>query len=105
MIFIETPIFTKLVKDLLPDDEYKQLQEALLLRPDAGNIIPSSGGLYKVRWRIPGKGKRGGIRIIYYWHKSEDRLYMLTAYKKSKQEDLTQSQLAILRKVVEEWLK
>lgn len=104
MLFIETPIFTKQVKELLPDEEYRKLQEALLMRPEAGNLIPGGGGLRKIRWRIRSKGKRGGLRIIYYWDIPEDTLFMLTAYKKSTKEDLTQDQLKILRKLVEEWL-
>jgi len=103
MIFIETPIFTKLIKKLLPDDEYHQLQITLLLRPDAGELIRRSGGLRKIRWKIPGRGKRGGIRIIYYWD-TPDAIYMLFAYVKTVQEDLTHSQLKILSKLVKEWL-
>ena len=67
IVFIETPIFTKLTRDLLSDDYYRNLQRMLLLRPDAGDIIQGSGGLRKIRWNIPGHGKRGGLRIIYYW--------------------------------------
>ncbi len=105
MVFIETPIFTKQVKSLLPDEDYRKLQEALLMRPEAGNLIPGGGGLRKVRWRVSGQGKRGGLRIIYYWDTPDDTFFMLTAYKKNKMENLTSNQLAILRKLVEEWLK
>ncbi|HID52091.1 MAG TPA: hypothetical protein EYP41_08645 [Anaerolineae bacterium] len=105
MLFIETPIFTKLIKNLLPDDDYRKLQEILLMRPEAGDLIRGSGGVRKIRWSLPGKGKRGGLRIIYYWDKPEDIFYMLTVYKKSKKADLTRSQIKILRQLVEEWLK
>ena len=105
MLFIETPIFTKLVTDLIPDDEYRKIQLALVLRPAAGKIIPGSGGLRKIRWRSSGSGKRGGLRLIYFWDVQEDRIYMLLIYKKSKQEDLTPSQLKILRDLVKESLK
>jgi mRNA-degrading endonuclease RelE of RelBE toxin-antitoxin system len=105
VLFIETPIFTKQVKDLLPDTEYRKLQEALLMRPESGDLIPQSGGLRKIRWRIPGKGKRGGLRVIYYWDTPDDTFFMLTVYKKSTKKDLTQEQLKILHKLVEEWLK
>ena len=105
MLFIETPIFTKLVTDLMPDDEYRKIQLALVLRPEAGKIIPGSGGLRKIRWKSSGSGKRGGLRLIYFWDVQEDRIYMLLIYKKSKQEDLTQSQLKILRNLVKEFLK
>jgi len=66
MLFIETPIFTKLVTDLIPDDEYRKIQLALVLRPEAGKIIPGSGGLRKIRWKSGGSGKRGGLRLIYF---------------------------------------
>lgn len=75
------------------------------MRPEAGDLIPGSGGLRKLRWRIIGKGKRGGLRIIYYWDVSDESFFMLAVYKKSKKEDLTQQQLRILRGLVEEWLK
>ena len=105
MLFIETPIFTKLVTDLMTDDEYRKIQLALVLRPEAGKIIPGSGGLRKIRWKSSGSGKRGGLRLIYFWDVLEDRIYMLLIYKKSKQEDLTPSQLKILRNLVKEFLK
>lgn len=81
------------------------MQEALLLRPETGDLIPQSGGLRKIRWRISGKGKRGGLRVIYYWDAPDDTFFMLAAYKKSKKEDLTKDQIKILRNLVEEWLK
>lgn len=105
MLFIETPIFTKLVTDLIPDDEYRKLQLALVLRPEAGKIIPGSGGLRKIRWKSGGSGKRGGLRLIYFWDVPEDTIYMLLIYKKSKQDDLTPHQLKTLRNLVKELLK
>ena len=105
MLFVETPIFTREVHDLIPDDDYRNLQFALLLRPEAGAIIPGSGGLRKVRWGSAGKGKRGGLRVIYYWNKAEECIYMLLVYGKSRQVDLTKEQLRTLRKLVKENLK
>ena len=105
MLFIETPIFTKLVTDLIPDDEYRKIQLALVFRPEAGKLIPGSGGLRKIRWKSGGRGKRGGLRLIYFWDVPEDRIYMLLIYKKSKQKDLTPNQLKILRNLVKELLK
>ena len=61
MQFIETPIFTKQITELLSDEEYRRLQEVLLLRPEAGDLIPGGGGLRKLRWRVSGTGKRGGL--------------------------------------------
>ncbi len=105
MLFIETPIFTKLVTELISDDEYRKLQLALVLRPEAGKIFPGSGGLQKIRWKSGGSGKRGGLRVIYFWGVPEDTIYMLLIYKKSKQEDLTPNQLKTLRNLVKEFLK
>ena len=64
--FIETSVFTRQVTSLLTDDEYSQLQVALFTHPDTGAIIPHSGSLRKVRWSMSGRGKRGGVRVIYY---------------------------------------
>src|SRR5512139_3379167 len=105
MIFIETPIFTREVQTLLPDDSYGKLQQAILVRPEAGNLIPGSGGLRKLRWNLPQAGKRGSLRIIYYWDTPSDTIYMLLAYKKSRQEDLTQEQFRILSRLLKEWLE
>lgn len=105
MRFIETPVFSADVQALIPDDEYRELQLALLLRPDAGVVIPRSGGLRKLRWGHRGGGKRGGLRIIYFWYPEDDVIYMLLAYSKTKQKDLTPEQLRILRRLVKEDLK
>ena len=105
MRFVETPLFTEAVVDVMPDDDYRTLQLALLLRPEGGTLIRGSGGLRKVRWTVPGRGKRGGVRVIYYWAKAEDVIYMLLIYPKSRQEDLTPRQLKILRKLVQEEFK
>lgn len=103
MIFIETSVFTREIRRLLPDNMYRELQVALMLRPDAGDIIRGSGGLRKVRWRFPGTGKRGGLRVIYYWD-DPDRIFMLYPYKKNEQDDLTPGQLKGLNLLVKEWL-
>jgi mRNA-degrading endonuclease RelE of RelBE toxin-antitoxin system len=103
--FIGTPLFTKEVQALLEDDEYKSLQIALLLRPEQGSIIPGSGGLRKVRWARKRMGKRGGIRLIYYWDKKTESFYMLLIYSKSKKDDLSQDQLRILNQLIKEELK
>jgi hypothetical protein len=67
MIFIETSIFTKEINELLPDESYRKLQSTLMLRPEAGSVIRGSGGLRKIRWNLPGSGKRGSLRVIDYW--------------------------------------
>jgi mRNA-degrading endonuclease RelE of RelBE toxin-antitoxin system len=105
MVIIETPLFTKLIQDMLPDEDYRLLQQTLLLRPEAGVLIRGGGGLRKIRWNLPGSGKRGGLRIIYYWDVPEETIYMLLPYKKSRQDDLTPAQLKVLRDLVKEELR
>lgn len=73
MVIVETSVFTKRVLKLLLDDEYRELQSELVDRPNAGAVIPGSGGIRKLRWSASGRGKRGGARIIYYWANSENR--------------------------------
>jgi hypothetical protein len=102
MIFIETPVFTAEVKALLPDDSYAELQRELIARPAAGDLIPGTGGLRKIRWRLPGQGKRGGARVIYYWFSSQSRILLLAIYAKGTKDDLTAAEKRLLRKIVEE---
>ena len=105
MIIVETSIFTRRVQTLLDDENYRRLQTALSLRPDLGNLIPGSGGIRKVRWAFRGRGKRGGVRVIYYWAVTQDQILMLLIYARSEQDDLTTEQLKVLRKIVKEEFK
>ena len=75
---------------------------ALVINPEAGAVIPGGRGLRKLRRAIPGKGKRGGLRIIYYWYTQDEKRYMLLSYKKSEQGDLTHEQIKILSEYVKE---
>lgn len=103
MVIIETATFSRLIQELMHDDEYRQLQEALIIRPDMGDIIKGSGGIRKVRWKLEGRGKSGGVRVIYYWAVTDDQILMLYTYPKSKQENLTKDQVAMLKDIVERW--
>jgi hypothetical protein len=103
--FIETSVFSSQLYALLSDDDYSALQLALALRPEQGALIPGSGGLRKLRWGLRGRGKRGGLRVIYYWDPAEDGIYLLFLYPKSRQEDLSAEQLKLLRRIVQEDLK
>lgn len=99
MEFVETSIFTERVTKLLTDEAYQDLQAMLAENPKAGDVMPGVGGLRKLRWRAEGRGKRGGLRIIYYcW--SAHQLYMIFAYDKREQADLTPEQVKALRAYV-----
>ncbi len=74
MLFIETTLFTRLIYTYMSDEEFTGLQYYLMNHPDAGDIIPGSGGVRKLRWAIRERGKRGGIRVIYYWRKSRNEI-------------------------------
>ena len=87
----------------MSDDQYKDLQEALVARPDMGDLIKGSGGLRKVRWNLEGRGKSGGVCAIYYWVTDDDQIRMLYVYPKGKQENLTQTQIKQLKTIVERW--
>jgi hypothetical protein len=101
VVIVETRLFTQRIRELLSDEEYRSLQNGLVARPDLGVLIRGSGGLRKMRWRAGDRGKRGGLRIVYYWHVSSDRLLMLLAYPKGEQDDLRPAQRAMLRKIIE----
>jgi len=87
--FIETKLFTRLVQDFLSDDEYAALQQALLADPEAGAIILGSGGVRKLRWGVAGRGKRGGIRVIYFLRTRHGQIWMLTLYAKNVAENIS----------------
>jgi hypothetical protein len=101
MKIIETTVFSRQIAALLDDDSKQTLLDELVARPDAGDIIKGSGGLRKLRWSAHGRGKRGGIRVIYYWQVKQV-MYLLLAYPKNKKDDLSDQELSVLKKVVQE---
>ncbi len=105
MIFKETTVFTKQVKRLLDAESYRLLQLRLVADPEAGVLIPGTGGLRKIRWQGSGRGKRGGIRAIYYWATKDDVLLMLLAYPKNERDDLSVEQKKVLVALVKEEFK
>lgn len=105
MIIVETSIFTRRLKTIMTDEDYHELQKELITRPEAGKIIPGSGGLRKLRWSGSGRGKRGGSRIIYYWFSEKEIILMLYIYTKKETDDLIPEQLKILKKIVEQEFK
>ena len=99
MRFVDTPVFTKELRDILSDDDYRSIQAAIMLRPEQGAIIRGTGGIRKLRWSGKGYGKSGGLRFI------SETIYMLYIYPKSRQADLTPEQCRVLGRLVREEFK
>ena len=97
--FIETKLFSRLADEYLPDDQLARLQHHLNENPEAGDIIRQSGGVRKLRWRAMGRGKRGGLRIIYYLRSRQGEIWLLTLYAKNVAESISGR---TLRKIKEE---
>lgn len=105
MLIKETSIFTRRVDKLLDRESYRLLQLRLAMDPECGDLIRGTGGLRKVRWQGAGRGKRGGVRVIYYWAQSPEIILLLVIYGKNEQDDLTSDQRKILKAIVEEEFK
>lgn len=97
--FVETRLFSRLVQEYLADDEYAALRRSLIARPDTGDVIPGSGGVRKLRWKGAGRGKRGGLRVVYYLRSREGQIWMLTIYAKNEIENIS---AGVLKKIKEE---
>jgi len=100
MEFVETSVFTRQITALLSEDSYRRLQIELSLNPKAGRVIQGTGGLRKLRWGLPGRGKRGGIRTIYYHLDEVATIYLLVAYRKTEKDDLTMDEKRVLSALV-----
>jgi mRNA-degrading endonuclease RelE of RelBE toxin-antitoxin system len=87
--------------EYLTDDEYRELQARLIERPEAGDVVPGSGGVRKLRWRAPDRGKRGGYRVIYYPKIQQGVIWMLTLYPKNVRDNIHAHVLREIRKEVE----
>jgi hypothetical protein len=96
MVFVELTPFVAFRDQYWTDEDLRALQNYLLLSPDAGDLIRGAGGLRKIRWAAQGRGKRGGARVIYYWHVPEHHIYLVFGYVKSKRDDLTPQQVQVL---------
>ena len=101
MEFIEASAFTKYVYKYLSEDEYLGLQSFLLQYPEAGKVVPQSGGVRKVRWALSGKGNSGGVRVIYYFKRQDDEIWLLTIYSKSEVENIPAHVLRQIAKEIE----
>jgi hypothetical protein len=100
-LLVETRQFTRRVTEQLSDEEYRALQLELAARPEAGVVIPGSGGLRKLRWGAGGSGKRGGVRVIYLYRKTSRRIYLVDLFAKNERADLTPRELKLLRQALE----
>ena len=100
--FIETPRFTKIVEQYLDDEEYSRLQNHLNHHPESGAIVPGSGGVRKLRWRGEGRGKRGGLRLIYYLRLARGEIWMLTIYGKNVRENIPAHLLKEMKEGIED---
>jgi mRNA-degrading endonuclease RelE of RelBE toxin-antitoxin system len=97
--FIEASAFTKYVYEYLSEDEYLGLQNFLLQYPEAGKVVPGSGGVRKIRWAMSGKGKSGGVRVIYYFKRQDNEIWLLTIYSKNEVENIPAH---VLRQIAKE---
>jgi len=103
LVFYETPLFTSLLPDYLNDESYRALQRTLLENPELGDVMPGTGGFRKIRWEDPrrGKGKRGGLRVIYYYLTTDHQIWFFTLYDKDEATDLTSGEKKSLKKVIQ----
>lgn len=103
MEFIEAPAFTRHLSKYLDDDEYRTLQAELAANPELGDVMPGTGGFRKMRWADArrGKGRRGGLRIIYYHFQSDCQIWLMTAYDKDEAADLTAKEKKALTTAIE----
>ncbi|MEX1127120.1 MAG: hypothetical protein WEB50_01000 [Vicinamibacterales bacterium] len=103
MEFIEAPLFTQLLPDFLTDDQYGELQQHLSSDPDVGDVIPGTGGFRKLRWvdRRRGKGKRGGLRLIYYHFLADAQVWLITVYANDSMADLSPTEKRLLKAAIE----
>ena len=101
--FLEAPAFSRYREDYLDDEGFRELQQALASNPEKGDVIPGAGGIRKLRWRDSrrSKGKRGGLRIVYYCFLSDEEIWLLTLYSKDEASDLSRDEKTQLRKALE----
>ena len=101
-IFFELPPFERHRKTYLNDDAYRQLQQELMASPEMGDVMEGTGGLRKLRQPDPrrGKGKRGGLRVIYYWWLGGNQFWLFTVYDKDEADDLTSAQRKTLKQLL-----
>jgi hypothetical protein len=95
----ETPLFVRQADDVWSDAEREEFISFIARNPELGDVIPDTGGVRKVRWARAGSGKRGGVRVIYFYHDRHRPLYLLMAYAKARREDLSPDEKRAVRKL------
>lgn len=95
----ETPLFSRQAREVWDDSEREAFIDFIARNPDQGDLIPETGGVRKIRWVRPGGGKRGGVRVIYFYHRRDRPLYLLMVYAKARQENLTPDEKQAVRKL------
>jgi hypothetical protein len=96
---VETPVFVRQATDIWDDPEREAFVDFIAANPEAGDVIPDTGGVRKVRWTRPGSGKRGGARVIYFYHAVDRPVYLLMVYAKARREDLTPEERRSVREI------
>ena len=106
-VFVELPPFELHRSNYLDDDDFVRLQRLLMLDPEAGDVIPGTGGLRKLRFADDrrGKGKRGGLRVIYYWWNDGSQFWLFTVYDKDEMSDLAAQQRKALKEMIKKELE
>lgn len=102
MVFVELPTFLRCAERLFNESEVSELQNTLLENPNAGDLIQGGKGLRKLRVPLPGRGKSGGARVIYYYWVSQEQCYLIYAYAKNVSADLSKAQLKALSDLMQE---
>lgn len=103
MEFVEAPLFTRLVQTYLDDESYRLLQLTMAQNPEVGSVVQGTGGFRKMRWPDPrrGEGKRGGLRVVYYYFPQDEQVWLLTVYDKGEMQDLNAAEKRLLRTAIE----
>ncbi len=103
LVFLETPLFTRLLGDYLSDESYRELQRTLMENPEMGDVMPGTSGFRKVRWEDArrGKGKRGGLRVVYYHLSADHQIWFFTLYDQDEAADLTPEEKKVLKKAIQ----
>ena len=106
-LFVELPAFSRYREDYLDDERFRELQKSMLKNPEAGDVIEGTGGLRKLRHGDPrrGKGKRGGLRVIYYWWDGARQFWLFTLYDKDEMDNLSSDEKKALKRMLKDELE